>query len=116
MYLHNIDDKTLTSILGIEARCPQCHADLSGRVQSRLLSGNRVQCIQCGFYGTWRYGTELHAARISNAQFIMMFHGFILFPTPSPSDFVRISKTLELDINTIKSWHSKIMTAIAGDQ
>lgn len=113
MNLPQIDDNVLTSILGIQPNCPQCRGDLSGKVQARLLAGKRVQCVQCGFYGTWRYGTELHAARISNSQFIAMLFGFLLFPTPTSTDFSRISATLEIDINTVKSWHTKIMQAVS---
>ena len=112
MFGADFDDVTrplVMKMLGVEPCCPQCKAGLSAKVQSKLMSGGRVQCVQCGFYGNWRFGTVLHDSRISNIQFLALFFRYTV-----PADAPAIGKHLGIDAATVRAWRERILLAAAG--
>ena len=114
MFGADFDDITrplVMKMLGVELCCPQCKADLSEKVQRKLMSGGRIQCVQCGFYGNWRYGTVLYDSRLSNVQFLALFFRYTV-----TADAPAIARHLGQDVGTVRDWREKILKAVAGDQ
>jgi transposase-like protein len=114
MFGADFDDVTrplVMKIVRVEPCCPQCKADLSAKVQLKLMSGGRVQCVQCGFYGNWKFGTVLHNSRLSNIQFLVLFFKYTV-----PNDAPAIAKHLGIDPGTVREWRTRIMSAVAGEQ
>ena len=108
----NLNKKVIALLFeyaGTDPACPVCKADLSERVRANLMDGKVVYCKACGNRTNWRYGTDLHMAKISEWQYLCMLIGFKLYPpNPTPDDFKRASSFLELDIESVKFWHKKI--------
>lgn len=97
----------IIKLLNIRPVCPNCGAEQSSRVAASFMTGGRVKCGQCEFYGNWRYGTILHNSRLSNTQFLALFFKFTL-----PADAPAIAKHLGLDPGTVRDWREKLLTAV----
>lgn len=109
MYGTEFDDKAralVMGIIGVVPCCPKCGAEFSARVQKSFISGCRVKCTSCEFYGTWRFGTILDKSRLTNTQFLGLFFKYTL-----PNDAPAIGKRLGLDPATVREWRERIITA-----
>lgn len=111
---HEIDDiaeQLIVRLLRVDAKCPACGAEMSAKVQKSFMSGARVKCGNCDFYGTWRYGTILHGSRMNNLQFLALFFKYTL-----PVDAPAIAKELGLDPGTVRQWREKLVAFSRGNQ
>lgn len=108
MYSTDFDDKCrslVMAIAGVHPQCPKCGYAFSPKVTSSFMSGQRVKCGRCDFYGNWRYGSILGASRLSNTQFLALFFKYTL-----PNDAPGIANHLGIDPNTVRDWREKIIT------
>lgn len=113
MYGSDFDNEArplVMKLVGIDgSRCPKCGDVLSDKSREQMLSGGRVKCRACDFYGNWRFGTKLEGSRISNTQFLALFFKYAL-----PSDAPSIGKQLGLDPGTVRDWRDRITQAVAA--
>ena len=111
MYQPNIDNAArlvAMNMLGVPMACPDCGAEWSDQVAQSFVSGDRCKCVKCGFYGNWRCGTLLNGKHIGNAEFVVLFSAFSLFRHPTPADFKAIADQMQMSVEYVREWHSRI--------